>query len=155
MQKDMLIPSLEMAKSYIYSINFSSIIDKLVNYNGWIRKEAEITCELYRNFLYLNKKYGHEYRHLPPSEDIDEFWHNHILDTQKYEIDCYCIFGKFFHHYPYLGIDSQSNFEDLNRAFETTQELYFKEFGSYISPTYSARSMLSSPVTNIFAKFLF
>jgi len=41
------------------------------------------------------------------------------------------------HHYPYFGIDSQSDSKDLQTAFDKTQELYFKEFGEYIKPTRS------------------
>lgn len=133
----MQFPSLGEAKEYIYSIDFSKIIDKLVKFNGWLKKDAGETCKLYRNFLFLNKKYEHQYSPLPPSEDIDEFWHNHILDTEKYALDCQAIFGKFFHHYPYLGIDERTNLQDLSRAFEITQHLYLLEFGERIQATKS------------------
>src|SRR5687767_9924066 len=99
--------SLEQAKAYIYAIDFKHIINKMVKYDDWLRRDAENTCELYRNFLYLNKKYGKE-RQLPPSEDVDQFWHNHILDTEKYRADCDAIFGHYLHHYPYLGIDGNT-----------------------------------------------
>lgn len=130
-------PSLAQARSYIYSIDFTSIVNKLIKHNGWLSKDAHNTCLLYRNFLYLNKKYQQQLGALPPSEDIDEFWHNHILDTEKYERDCHAIFGRFFHHYPYLGIDDKTNLDDLYRAFSTTQNLYLKEFGEKIHPTKS------------------
>lgn len=103
----------------------------MVSHQKWRRHEAEKACELYRNFLYLNVKYP-ECAPLPPSDDVDEFWHNHILDTKKYAQDCQMIFGKYLHHYPYLGIDENSTMEDLKRYFQKTQELHFKEFGEYI-----------------------
>lgn len=75
---------------------------------------------------------------MPPSEEVDEFWHNHILDTQKYHQDCDMIFGKYLHHYPYFGIDDKSNELDLQKAFDHMQELHKKEFGDCI---YRVRSL--------------
>lgn len=119
--------TLEQAKKYIYHIDFSTIICKLVNHLGWRHKHALAVCNMYKNFLYLNKKYGANCK-LPPSEEIDEFWHQHILDTKKYREDCDRIFGCYFDHYPYFGIDQKTTFADLGAAFETMQRLYAKEF---------------------------
>jgi hypothetical protein len=66
---------------------------------------------------------------LPPSKDVDEFWHNHILDTKKYREDCQAIFGFYLDHYPYFGMDQESTKEDLNVAFEKMQRLHEQEFG--------------------------
>lgn len=126
------IPSLEEAKSYIDSIDFSMVIDRMVKKNKWKREEVLKACELYRHFLFLQKKYGNEFAELPPSEDIDEFWHNHVLDTKKYMRDCDHIFGHYLHHYPYLGMDGKTNDADAARFFEKTQELHHQEFGDYI-----------------------
>src|SRR5258706_3472526 len=95
----------ELAEKYIQSLEFTKIIDKLVNIFGWLKEDALATSELYKNYLILQKKYGKEYANLPPSDDIDEFWHNHILDTDQYIYDCQQIFGFYLRHYPYLGID--------------------------------------------------
>jgi len=119
---------IDEAKHYIYSIDFSPIINKMVSHLGWRQRDAEKVCELYRNFLFLQKKYGHD-KSLPPSEEIDECWHNHILDTKKYRHDCEMIFGQYLDHYPYFGIDGKSDLNDLNNAFECTQDLHVKEFG--------------------------
>lgn len=124
-------PSLREAREHIYGIDFSNIIDKLVNHGGWFRKDAEILSVMYRNFLYLNKKYRNQYK-IPPSEDIDEFWHMHILDTKAYRRDCQNIFGEYFDHYPYFGIDAETTFADLEGAFASTQSLYLEEFGTQL-----------------------
>ena len=115
------------AYEYIYSIDFSMIINKLVERHKWLRIESEDACKKYRNYLWLLKKYGTE-KPLPPSEDIDEFWHHHILDTNKYIRDCVNIFGKYFHHYPYYGVDGKTTMTDLYDSFERTQKLYQGEF---------------------------
>lgn len=125
---DTLEPSLEAAKNYIKNINFSNILNKMVCHQGWKHHQAEAVCEQYRNFLWLHKKYGKQYT-LPPSEEIDEFWHNHILDTQQYRKDCQAIFGVYLDHYPYLGIDGKTDRNDLNNYFLITRELYEKEIG--------------------------
>lgn len=130
-------PSLSKAKEYIYTIDFSRIVSKLVNHSGWLAEDAYETCELYRNFLFLNKKYGDAYESMPPSEDIDEFWHSHILDTAAYTKDCNAIYGKVLEHYPYLGIDGKTDITYLNKAFELTQKLHYIEFRKYINPTRS------------------
>jgi hypothetical protein len=119
--------SLEQATVYILTLDFNPIINKLVNYLGWSRSHALEVCTMYRRFLILHKKYGQQYT-LPPSEDIDEFWHMHILDTKRYRIDCETIFGYYLDHYPYLGIDETTNFKDLEKAFTEAQKLYAQEF---------------------------
>jgi len=120
--------ALETTKTYIYNIDFSNIINKMTSHHSWKRKDVEKVCGMYRHFLWLHKKYESQYA-LPPSEEIDEFWHNHILDTQQYRKDCQIIFGKYLDHYPYLGIDEKTDRNDLNNFFAKTAELYEKETG--------------------------
>jgi hypothetical protein len=140
-------PSLEAAKIHIYSIDFTKIIDKMVKHHGWRHQDALKASEQYRNFLFLNKKYA-DGNSLPPSEDIDEFWHNHILDTKQYRKDCEDIFGRYYDHYPYFGIDETSNLYDLEQAFERFQHLYALEFGR---PLTRVRGF-SSKIINFFTR---
>ena len=121
---------LDLNKSidYVNYLDFSPIVNKLIKQMGWRKRHALETCELYRKYLILQRKYNHLYN-LPPSEDIDDFWHMHILDTKTYRKDCEVIFGYYLDHYPYLGIDASSNLNDLERAFAKTQELFASEFG--------------------------
>lgn len=146
MPEELKIPTLEAAKSYIDSIDFSMIIDKVIKTKNWARKDVEKIAVLYRHFLFLNKKYREDNLPIPPSEEIDEFWHNHILDTRKYEKDCQAIFGHFLHHYPYFGIDGKTTKTDLDTAFDRVQELHKKEFGDYI---YYVRNVRLKQLINI------
>ncbi len=132
--------TIEDAKAYIDAIDFSMVIKKMVEHQGWLQDEAEAVCRLYRNFLFLNKKYSDNQHSLPPSEEIDEFWHNHILDTQNYRKDCDVIFGKYLDHYPYFGIDGKTTFTNLESAFEYMQKIHIKEFGE---PIYQVTNSLS------------
>jgi hypothetical protein len=126
---------LETVKNYIYNIDFSQIISKMVTRDGWIQEDAQETCKQYRNYIFLNKKYSDIL--LPPSLDIDLFWHEHILDTQKYIYDCNIIFGRYLHHYPYFGIDGKSTESDVEQQFKIMQDLYFNEFSKLLVPTRS------------------
>ena len=124
-----LQPTLEEAQFYIANLDFSQIIEKMVSHQGWLKKDVIAISELYKDYLFLQKKYGNNYE-IVPSEEVDEFWHNHILDTKKYQEDCNFIFGCYLNHYPYFGMDESSDENDLNKAYEKTLELYKKEFGS-------------------------
>ncbi len=132
----------EQLKQTIGNLDFSMIISKMVSHQGWSRKDAEEVSQLYRNFLFLSAKYSD--KRLPPSGDIDEFWHNHILDTEKYAQDCDAIFGRFFHHYPYFGIDEKTNQTDLGDAFSDVQRFHHLEFGDYIYEIRGWRKKLAS-----------
>lgn len=124
--------SLESAKAAIFSLDFSQMIDKMCSHEGWRRRDAEAACLQYRRFLWLNRKYSDKI--LPPTKDIDAFWHMHILDTQKYHRESHIIFGEYLHHYPYLGIDGESNDDDVKAFFDLTKTLYQREFGEPLLP---------------------
>ena len=52
----------------------------------------------YREFLYLAGT--GDQMVTPWTQDIDDFWHEHILSTTKYREDCHKLFGKFIEHNP-------------------------------------------------------
>lgn len=87
----------------------------------------DVAERTYRQFLTLHA--GHPERTLVPSELIDLVWHFHILDTRKYAADCERIFGRYLHHDPYFGIGSDESYEENQRAWRETQELWEAEFG--------------------------
>lgn len=122
--------SVEQLKQTIENLDLSMIINKMVSHQGWSRKDAEEACRFYRNFLFLSAKYPEKM--LTPSKEIDEFWHNHILDTEKYPIDCQNVFGSYFHHYPYTGLDGKTDIKNLGNDFAEIQLLHKEEFGDYI-----------------------
>ena len=68
---------------------------------------------------------------LPPSYEIDEVWHAHILHTKEYMDFCLELFGKYLHHQPHLSSEA-SSMKELEQLFEKTQDLYNHEFGTYI-----------------------
>ncbi|MBY0544084.1 MAG: glycine-rich domain-containing protein-like [Gammaproteobacteria bacterium] len=114
----------------VYSLDLSTVLDRLVNVENWHTKAAQTAIMQYRNFLILKKKYGDHYI-LPPSHEIDEVWHAHILHTEEYSSFCTKIYGCFLHHHPHLGKEARS-LNELTQLFEQTQALYYQEFGGYI-----------------------
>lgn len=138
---DDLTPTLEEAKRYIDAIDFTEILNKMVKREGWLRSDALQVCAQYRNYLYLRRKYKNQHK-LPPTEEVDTMWHNHILDTKKYRKDCVAIFGEYHDHYPYFGFDKFTNKDDLREAFEITQKLYSEEFNG--KQLYKVRNIYST-----------
>ncbi|OSC40327.1 glycine-rich domain-containing protein [Mycobacterium decipiens] len=87
-------------------------------------REAE---EAYRRFLVLNLLYPQE--RLAVNRDLDDYWHAHILDTQKYAADCERVFGSLLHHYPYFGLPGEEDEGQNVPAFGVTQRIWQETFG--------------------------
>jgi hypothetical protein len=120
----------------IAALDLESIKMKLMHKEsgeGWSAERTNTTETEYRRFLYLMKAFPHV--EAAPLEDVDTFWHYHILDTLKYARDCERAFGYFLHHYPYLGLVGENGLEMLEQAGDRTRELYESTFGvSYVRP---------------------
>jgi hypothetical protein len=118
---------------FISRYNFSSLERKLIK-KGWLIREARETLEQYKKYMLLKKKYFHQYQ-LPPSIEIDEVWHIHILDTQEYFNFCFGLFGFYLHHCPEIKTSAGQELtkdEVLILYREHTQKLYLEEFGEPI-----------------------
>ncbi len=123
---------LDISKKLIDEADLTSTIERLVKVEKWSKKQALEAVKQYRNFLFLKRKYGHQHI-LPPSYDIDEVWHAHILHTKEYFDFCEGVFGSYLHHHPHHGKNNEITDKDLSSVFEDeTQKFYFVEFGEYI-----------------------
>jgi len=94
---------------------------------GWSKEQCDEVEIEYKHFLALKRMYPE--KDIVPNGGIDKFWHQHILDTAKYAVDCQEIFGHFLHHYPYFGMNGKKDAQNLSDAFEETKVLYKKHFG--------------------------
>lgn len=94
---------------------------------GWSDDYADKMEIAYKRYLILHAK--HPEMTLAPEQDIDRFWHMHILDTRKYAADCEATFGHFVHHFPYLGLRGEEDAQALQTAFRSMERLYAQEFG--------------------------
>lgn len=119
--------SLETAKEYLQQLNLNYLIDAMCSPNytlpRWTKEDAEKACQLYKNFLFLQKKYLPQ--PLVPTREIDEVWHNHILHTKRYHEDCMKIFGHYLHHLPASPNDDNKK---LIEYFLQTKQLYLETF---------------------------
>lgn len=113
----------------INAIDFAMIKLKLQDQEdglGWTEDACNIAENQYKKFLALKRLYPE--KDIVPHKAIDDFWHQHILDTEKYAEDTETIFGYFLHHYPYFGIKGEQDKKDLESAFEETKRLHFQHF---------------------------
>jgi hypothetical protein len=93
---------------------------------GWTALQCEDAELEYKKFLALKRTYPE--KEIVPNKQVDLFWHQHILDTQKYAEDCEIIFGYFMHHFPYFGMKNEEDMQNLVDAFEETRALYALHF---------------------------
>jgi hypothetical protein len=131
--------NLEEKKDYIMKMDFSMLIKKLSNdklphpYQYlWQRQDVLDAVERYRKYLFILVKYQNDYPTIPPTYEIDEIWHNHILETKRYQQDCEALFGHYLHHYPYYGLDNPAHlgvdFKTMHKGFQLTKTLFLVEF---------------------------
>lgn len=127
----MSTPSLGLIEynAIIDRYNFKPIENRLVNTEKWSANEAAKVVNQYRNYLYLRLKYREAI--LPPSKEIDEAWHAHILHTKQYREFCDELFNEYLDHAP-QSPDDIADRSSTEIYFEQTQMLYKKEFGTYI-----------------------
>jgi hypothetical protein len=113
----------------VSQIDLSPINEKLQYDNPILWSDATIaqTEVDYRRFLALNLL--HPSTTLVVNKILDDYWHQHILDTHKYAADCDKLFGSFLHHYPYFGMKDDEDGQRLLEAFDVTQQLWKEAFG--------------------------
>jgi len=110
----------------ISALDLQTVKEKIKHKKGWWwrmwRDPDKLEME-YRQFLYLIVTNPGK-TVVPWSQDVDDFWHEHILDTDKYARDCRAISGDFIHHNPNIPVGTAKR----RMAFVKTKELYRKAF---------------------------
>jgi hypothetical protein len=122
----------------VSALNLDPIKTKLMHVKSgpaWSQERADAVETEYRRFLCLLKAFPD--LEMAPLEDVDTFWHYHILDTMKYARDCEQVFGYFLHHSPYLGEEDEAGMALQQEAGERMRELYESMF--QVSYTAAAR----------------
>jgi hypothetical protein len=109
-------------------IRLDSVREAVMEKLGWNSERAKSAQQEYFRFLtLLQLKPGFMLVPWPNAEgqdDLDQFWHQHILDTAKYAADCDRLFGRMIHHNPHVVIGSSEE----HNAVEKTQRLYARTF---------------------------
>src|SRR3989344_4428261 len=123
--------SLEQRIRRLSELDLEPIKYKLVHEEGWTIGRADKVEVEYKKFLVLvlKNQVTRTVRSIVPTKEIDQFWHNHILDTIKYASDCEFYFGFFLHHFPYLGLRGPEDAQALKDQFRESRAYYEAEFG--------------------------
>ena len=102
----------------LMKLDLESVKFKLAKEEGWSLARLDAVEQLYKAWLWLlAERPGIEW---VPTLDIDEMWHTHILDTQKYMADCATLFGRYIHHYPFMGLKDEADAEKAEGLFAGT-----------------------------------
>lgn len=118
---------IEQAMTRVASLDFTMLRRKLEIAGGWPPPRVAEGEHLYRRYLALKIVYPEKV--LRPTPLIDDFWHQHILDTEAYTSDCRRLFGRYVHHYPYGGLIDDVLVIALGEALkEETRKLFQKHF---------------------------
>ena len=94
---------------------------------GYSESELDLREGEYRKFLALHL--ANAGVDIVPCKLVDEFWHQHILDTRAYHEDCDAIFGEYLHHFPYFGMRGEDDAQALQDAYADTLGRYRTAFG--------------------------
>lgn len=116
--------------SKINSIDLESVAEKFLSrksfwWRFWNFKKVILIEAEYKKFLYLIATHKGELI-IPWTQDLDDFWHEHILDTRKYQEDCMKIFGEIVHHNPHVPKGTKTHKE----ASKTTASYYKSNFSN-------------------------
>jgi hypothetical protein len=106
-----------------------SPINKVLQHENpalWTDETIAQTEADYRRLLALNLLYPTET--LVVNKILDDYWHQHILDTHKYHEDCEQVFGCYLHHDPYFGINGEEDRQRNREGFAATQQLWAETF---------------------------
>jgi uncharacterized protein (TIGR04222 family) len=97
----------------------------LMRLTSWSRKCCLRAMEEYKKFVILAAVAGHP---VVPSDQVDQVWHLHLLDSQAYWEDfCPNVLGLKLHHRPARG-GSQER-ESMHRLYRATIDRYRQFFG--------------------------
>jgi hypothetical protein len=131
-------PTLDPVKwRAVEEIDLQPVWKQLVNRKGWEPARANVAERRYRRFLYLmSADLGLKG---VPTPEIDEFWHQHILNTRKYWQDCKKLRGNYLHHLPASGDDNADEHDMMASAYFDMWIAYESLFGEpYLEPIWDA-----------------
>jgi hypothetical protein len=95
----------------IATVDLTFIVAKTQRKQSWTDERTKLAETQYRNYLAVIRYLDANNQPLdvaPPSQDADEIWHNHILDSFKYLNDCNKVFGFFLHHLPSYNAEREA-----------------------------------------------
>lgn len=125
-----LSPEQVQSKGRVDAIDLEPIAFKLMypepDVTNMSLADADQAVAQYRAFLTLCAWYPDE--SIVPTKAIDEVWHTHIQDTEKYAEDCLTAFGRMVHHFPYFGLRGADDRAAWEAAGKRTWALFRDHF---------------------------
>lgn len=100
-----------------------------INVDRLRKKFSDRRIRDYLKFLVLKAvEEDYDCEHISPTQEEDEVWHHHLLDTRNYRQVCdeLCGEGQFIDHDPDGGMDVEARNERREYAAELREELGFK-----------------------------
>ena len=135
----------------IHALDLTSVKVRLMDGQlgeGWNQAYADSIEAAYKTYLIMLAKYPEHAEDIMLAEDVDEFWHTHILQTMKYAYNCEKVFGKFLHHDPHIGPRTEETFATRAAKADKTRQLYEREFenaaAAWAGPAVGARAAYST-----------
>ncbi len=119
-----------LAKRHMSHLDLSSVRRTVIEKLGWPSEKTEQVELEYRRFLYALARKRRVDLISPPTPEVDEFWHQHILDTRKYREDCETVFGHYIDHTPGLRPKEQAEADARRRQVYTEHDIDFMSFDS-------------------------
>ncbi|WP_428678147.1 glycine-rich domain-containing protein [Reyranella sp.] len=123
--------SVEAAMAAVTLLDLASVKRKVIEEKGWRQEIADYAELRYRRFLCMHLLDPGLI--LVPPPDIDVFWHQHILFTRAYAVDCARLFGTYFHHSPATGDADEAAM--MQRGVLETAKFYADAFGQHYFAT--------------------
>jgi hypothetical protein len=110
----------------------------------WSTSRRRVVEREYRRFLGLvvlnpNKAYG-------MAGDVDELWHDHILDTQDYLSMCREVVGGIVHHCPVSGVPKNERRAAASAYEMDTYPDLARSYNSRVSRIWPKHSQASAVV---------
>ena len=90
---------------------------------GWSTEYTNKVVLEFERFLLLKK----DYEDCSPSDDVDAFWHQVILDTRFYFEYCMDKFGGMIHHSPQNALDQEARVGRLHNTLKLYRQVFKEE----------------------------
>jgi len=121
--------------------DYAFLRDRVAEEYGWDRDRAEGAIVEYLRFLQLLSEAPR--RELIASSDVDLVWHEHIMDSENYAVDCNALFGRFLHH---RRARTPAELAQIPESYSQTKRVYAERFGvappaQFWGPSTEAASM--------------
>ncbi|MCT7985838.1 hypothetical protein NG796_21415 [Laspinema sp. A4] len=110
----------------VMKYDLTVIRERFLNDHPELSERVDDIELLYRKYMYLCSINTQKNSLLGvPSDEVDEFWHCHIIHTRSYQNFCQHISGHFIHHNPH---SNSVTYEQKRTAKQNFLDLFTRHF---------------------------